>query len=592
MKIHLVWIRATAAAALVAGVSVHPAAAQYAPFKPIPPQPVAPQATAPAPQYVATLPAYTQVPTAQYQATVTPYQPQAAQYPQTAARYPAAYSTTPYVAQATPTEALPSPQPPAAAAPAADAATPAVVEQTAPAANAAPANPGAPANCNCGPNGYATSGYGTACGSYPGVSNYFSNDCGPQNIWFGGVYWLFMNRDEPSCKQMTVEFDPTTKPDPYYPMAGDTVLCTSDVAPDFRSGVEVRLGSTFVVGGSSCNTGCGYGYPGCGPSPCSPGTMYAWEVAWWGLDDNPNDQTVSEMPNMRMYGMKTFVGLEFDRDGAGATYDYCPVNNYYGYSMPVNAMPGTPPADYIKVLSQRVYSNFKAQNLELNVMRFGACEIASPGCGYSACGCDSGCNAGCGCGSNLSMYGSCGVRYFRIDDDFSYDTEAGIADGAGGWDHNMPNGFQLDNALCYDINVDNNLVGPQVGWTTNYAVGCRWNFFLNSTFGIFDNHINVSQRMWSPGGGDVRFITTGDTFDFNCSKDRVSFLGELRAGGSYDLTCHWRAVAAYRVVAATGIATSQGQFASQYVDPRVVTCINANDSLFVHGVEVGAECRY
>ena len=50
MKIHLAWIRVTAAAALV-GVGVHPAAAQYAPFKPLPPDAVAPAATYPAAGY-------------------------------------------------------------------------------------------------------------------------------------------------------------------------------------------------------------------------------------------------------------------------------------------------------------------------------------------------------------------------------------------------------------------------------------------------------------------------------------------------------------------------------------------------------------
>ena len=44
MKIHLPWIRVTATAVLVAGVGVHEAAAQYAPYRPIPQQPAAPAA--------------------------------------------------------------------------------------------------------------------------------------------------------------------------------------------------------------------------------------------------------------------------------------------------------------------------------------------------------------------------------------------------------------------------------------------------------------------------------------------------------------------------------------------------------------------
>ena len=68
MRIHLAWIRKTAAAALVAGLGVHPAAAQYSPFRPIPQQPVAPNqapvAAAPTTPYTAyrTQPAYQPVP--------------------------------------------------------------------------------------------------------------------------------------------------------------------------------------------------------------------------------------------------------------------------------------------------------------------------------------------------------------------------------------------------------------------------------------------------------------------------------------------------------------------------------------------------
>ncbi|MFO0790678.1 MAG: BBP7 family outer membrane beta-barrel protein [Pirellulales bacterium] len=633
MKIHLAWIRVTATAALVASVGVHPASAQYAPFKPLPPDPVAPAATAPATPYVAyrTPAAYPQAtagrfqppaqayqaPTAAYQAPVTPvapYQPAAqyqapapqyaqpqVAYPQTAARYPAAY---PYVANAQPTEALPAPQAPSTSAPVMES-VPAPVEQGAPpAASAAPMTSGYPAaGCNCGNGSYQGNCYSTGgCGtSYPEVSGYFG-ECNNENQWFGGVYWLFMTRDRPRGQLLTTEVDWSTAPDPYYPSKAGAVLCSNMAEYDFRSGVEVRLGSTFTVGescGSGCGyNGCGYGYNGCGCNSCAPscGTMYAWEVAWWGIDDSPFVKTVDEMPGMRMYGMKNFVGLEYDRD-AGGMYNYRPLNDYYGYSMPID-MPGAPMAGDIRVLSQRLYTNFKAQNLELNLMRF-PCDVCTSscnsGCGYDACGCGAGacggCDSGCG-GSDLSMYGSCGVRYFRIDDDFGYDTEFAYYDGTS-WDHTMPDWSTFDDEkIGYDINVDNNLIGPQLGWTTNYCVGCKWNFFLNSTFGIFDNHVNVRQRVWTGGDGTIRYTSTGDDMNFKESKDRIAFLGELRVGGSYDFTCHWRAVAAYRAIAATGIATTDGQLPSNFSDQNAVHEINADSSMIIHGVQVGAECRY
>lgn len=426
-------------------------------------------------------------------------------------------------------------------------------------------------------------------------------ECNNDNQWFGGVYWLFMTRDKPRGQLLTTEVDWSTAPDPYYPSKAGAALCSNMADYDFRSGLEVRLGSTFTVGGcNSCGSGyggCGYGYSGCGGNSCgcnscasSCGTMYAWEVAWWGIDDNPDVIVVDEMPGMRMYGMRNFVGIEYDWDGSGT---YRPLNDYYGYSMPIDA-PGAPTAGYARVLSQRLYTNFKAQNLELNLMRF-PCDVCTSscnsgcGCGYDACG---GCDSGCG-GSDLTMYGSCGVRYFRIDDDFGYDTEFGVYDGSA-YDHTMPDGWTFDNnnEVCYDINVDNNLIGPQIGWTTNYCFGCRWNLFLNSTLGIFDNHINVRQRIWTGGDGNIRYVSTGDGANFKESKDRIAFLGELRAGGSYDITCHWRAVAAYRAIAVTGIATSEAQLPSNFSDQNDVMTINSNESMIIHGVQIGAECRY
>ncbi len=239
MKIHLAWIRVTAAAALV-GVGVHPAAAQYAPFKPLPPDAVAPAATQP---YVASRvpvaypqtqfqapPVHYQAPTA-YQPAATAYQAPAAYqqapatayatpapqyqyaqppvaYPQTAARYPAAY---PYVANNTPTEAIPAPQGPGPgngnSSPSAEGmpagAMPATVMPAETGMSSAPAAGGyAAAGCGCGASGYTAAG---CAGTYPDVSQYFGDSCGSQNQWFGGVYWLDMERSGPHPRTLAVE---------------------------------------------------------------------------------------------------------------------------------------------------------------------------------------------------------------------------------------------------------------------------------------------------------------------------------------------------------------------------------------------------
>jgi hypothetical protein len=452
--------------------------------------------------------------------------------------------------------------------------------------------------CNC--NYPAGSTYYGSDGCYDshGISDYFDDSC-HDSQWFGGVYFLFMERDNPSPEKLTVRVDHNTASDPYYPLGHTTVLSTIDTDHDYREGVEVRLGSTFTImsGSDACDDGC---YNGCNScQPCAA-DVYAWEVAWWGLDDSPEDITyVDAVPGdlIRIYGMKNFAGLLYDRDDAGVTYTGTGVNEYYDYQLPIPAPPGVNPDGYIDVLAQRVRTNFKAQNLELNFIRFPVCEMACGGCntcdsggygGCDPCGCEQSC-----CPRAFSMYGSCGVRYFRVDDDFMYATAFREWDtGTGTWDY-VYSGWDLneDNQLYYDVQVENNLIGPQLGWTMNYCY-CKWNFFCNSTFGVFNNHIEQVQRMWSGGGGRVYFAQAGEDFDVESDKDDISFLGELRLGGAYDISCNWRAVAAYRAVAIAGIANSTDQVPSDFTNYEYVQIIDSDSSIIVHGVQVGAECRY
>jgi putative beta barrel porin BBP7 len=628
MKIHLEWIRVAAAAVASAAVvaSAQPAAAQYAPYAPY--RPTAQQPAAPVAQQQPVQTPYTPYTAyrtqAQYQTPATTYQPTPAagqygqpaaygQYPQAAAQYPNAYGHYAYAGQPAPTP-MPSPARPNESA----AQAPAQLPAPTPANGSTSAAQGAPMNgsaaqpgcgCNGGPGYYGGGDYytGAGCGcngSYPnyGISNYFGGGCDDgcdDNEWFGGVYFLEMGRTNPSTVKLTSQM-PTGGAYPYYPQPVATIMTNRDVDFDFREGVEVRFGSTFTVGEScdACNTGCngyGYGYGGCNTcNTCGCGaspTTYAWEVAGWGINGDENIVYVDFNGTDRIYGMKSYVGLEHDRDGAGVTYAYRPVNDYYDYEMPIiDPTTATIPqgtAGYVRVVSQRVRTDFKAHNLELNLMRFPVCDT---GCHGSACGCNGGCNGGgcdtCGCeescGMSFSMYGSCGVRYFRVTDDFMYGTQSQVYDGAA---------YGPSQWLDHNIDVENSLVGPQVGWTTDYCWG-KWNLFCNSTFGIFDNHASVWQRMRDEDGNWARFTQDGSNFNVRTSKDSVAFLGELRVGTAYEFTCHWRGVIAYRAVAISGIATADEQLQGNYADRYTVGLIDSDNSVIIHGAQVGAECRY
>ena len=112
---------------------------------------------------------------------------------------------------------------------------------------------------------------------------------GSGHVWFGGLYWLFMERDNPNTQKLTVRVDHNTATDPYYPQANITVL---DTRPD-RFRLPERRGSSLRqhvqhrqrVRRRGCGNGYGYRVRlrhGCG----CPQDNYAWEVAWWGLDED------------------------------------------------------------------------------------------------------------------------------------------------------------------------------------------------------------------------------------------------------------------------------------------------------------------
>ena len=150
------------------------------------------------------------------------------------------------------------------------------------------------------------------------------------------------------------------------------------------------------------------------------------------------------------------------------------------------------------------------------------------------------------CGSPFNITGLCGFRYLRVDDDFEYASMWGYdADGTGSgpldpasetfytpWDG-------LGNELFYDINVENHLIGFQLGGNMNYCVSCKWNVFWDSNFGLYNNHMTSYQRVYGELG-PATWTQSGEDATLRSNKDDVAFVGEMQIGGGYAFTCHWQ----------------------------------------------------
>jgi hypothetical protein len=179
----------------------------------------------------------------------------------------------------------------------------------------------------------------------------------------------------------------------------------------------------------------------------------------------------------------------------------------------------------------------------------------------------------------------------RIDDDFEYASMWAIDDGTGTLTPPAYTPWDGAGELYYDINVDNHLTGFQLGANMSYCVSCKCNLFWNSSFGLYNNHINSYQRVYGELG-PATWVGSGENATVRSRKDDVAFAGEMLLGGAYDFTCNWRGILAYRAVAITGVALSVDQMPEDFSNEAEVALIDSNGSLIIHGVQAGVECRY
>jgi hypothetical protein len=126
----------------------------------------------------------------------------------------------------------------------------------------------------------------------------------------------------------------------------------------------------------------------------------------------------------------------------------------------------------------------------------------------------------------------------------------------------------------------------------NYVVASRWNAFWDTSFGVYNNYITQSQRMYNPINGNAIFSQDGREANVNSSKNDLAFLGEMRIGGGYLFTPNWRGIIAYRAVALSGVALAPYQIKPEYGNWDQTARIDADGSLIVHGIQAGIECNY
>jgi hypothetical protein len=347
----------------------------------------------------------------------------------------------------------------------------------------------------------------------------------PCRIWFGGIYGLFMDRDDEN--EAWTSYDSAN--------IANQVLSSHDASDEWQAGNEVRFGSTFV---------------------CSP---LAWEAVYWGLWDDTQEATVTAADlGAPVSTVLDFGGLDYD-DGGGVS----------GVT-----------AFFDNATAHRVRRSFAVQNIELNLIYFpflhsiGPFGVARGGTGMY----------GAPAGPGISVVGTAGFRYFRVDDTFEFATS--------------PSDTTFGNAaedLFYRIDIDNHLLGMQLGAAANLQATQNLAFVVDSKFGVFANYIEHDQRIFGSNG--VAVVTGGLPFagvpySIQSDKDDIAFLGELRAGAAYWVNPNWRLYGGWRAIGIAGIAHPTEQIPLNFAGIPDVQNIDSNGSLILHGLQAGVEVNY
>ena len=67
------------------------------------------------------------------------------------------------------------------------------------------------------------------------------------------------------------------------------------------------------------------------------------------------------------------------------------------------------------------------------------------------------------------------------------------------------------------------------------------------------------------------------------TRNALAGIGQIDLGLRYNLNCRWSFNGGYRVVGIAGLATSDGQIAETFADPRMAAVIKADQSVLLHG---------
>jgi hypothetical protein len=364
--------------------------------------------------------------------------------------------------------------------------------------------------------------------------------------WYGGAGLLLWTMEDNDYRRFVSRDG----------MPNNVQLSSEDVDPGYATGFDVFVGR----------------YLDCG--------RYGLSVGYMNFNPGAESATAVEGGADHYAMMPEWDQVSINHDGNG-------VDNVYNI--------------YDEAVAHRIRRDVSFQGIELTLSNFGimGARRLPPACGTGLpCrGPLAGLKRRLGLGHNRGFSGaggplerSCygtpqvvtshGFRWFQFEDEFEF-ASSDAADGYTG-----------PTDMFYNSRVTNDLFGYQFGSRLVYCLGPRLNLNVGGKAGIYGNDVTVEQRLGTPGA--LAYVTNRPTEMINHRSSDVVLagLGEIDLGLGYRLCNGWSINGGYRMLYATGVATSIGSIPNDYFSGATSARVYADDNLLLHGAYLGTTLNW
>jgi hypothetical protein len=203
----------------------------------------------------------------------------------------------------------------------------------------------------------------------------------------------------------------------------------------------------------------------------------------------------------------------------------------------------------------RVQRNYELHNIELNLL----------GHNYSLDCCP------------LTLGWTAGVRFLRFDESFLYSTDPVDLEFTGAAEE-----------IHYGVDVENNLIGFQLGGRGDYCLGNRVSFFAETKAGLYGNHISHNSRIAGANGfgwiDDPASPYNLTDVNIESRKDDFAMIGQLGVGANICLNQCWTLGVGYQAVGVCGVALATNQIPRDYIGALdSLSAIDSSGCLVLHG---------